>query len=83
MCMDVLLACIHVCQVCAWCPWRSEEGPPEQQLWMALSHRVDAGTSNTVRATSALNHWATFPAPAVSFYILVGQFNHHNPLFNI
>lgn len=47
--MDILLICVFVHHVHAWCLWRSEEGVRFLKLKLeALSHHVGARTQNQV-----------------------------------
>jgi hypothetical protein len=52
-CIDIFPAYVYEYLVCAWCPWRSEEG-----IWsqMIVSHHAGAGVQTLVlwRATRAL-----------------------------
>lgn len=43
--VSVLPACMHVCDVRAWCVWRSEKGMDglEMELQVTLSQRVGTG----------------------------------------
>lgn len=43
MCMVVLVACMSVYYICAWCPKRPEKDPLELELQKGVSHRVNTG----------------------------------------
>lgn len=67
ICMNVLLACIYVYYVYAWCMWRTKEGTRslENGITGGCEPLWELGINFSVRATSAANHWAISLTPIV------------------
>jgi len=54
--VSVLPACMHVCDVCAWCVWRSGKGMDvlEMELQVTLSQHVGIEPGSSVRNQQVL-----------------------------